>query len=361
MEKMAQIKALNNQRGVAAIVVGVCLMMFLGFAALAVDLGYVMVTRNELQNVADAAALGATRQLGVIYEGLSYGQMPTYACDPAVLINVAREIAVKNGAGGKAVAINDSDVTIGRWNASTRVLTPTLIGPDAVRVRVRRDSSANGPISTFFAMIWRKDTVDVSAEATAALTAQSTAGPGGLPIPVGISRAWFENKSVFCNQPIKFYPTNSPEGCAGWHTYEDTPPNASQLRRILDGLREGSYAAPEATAGATQFEFVGGTIASDFPEMKALFDYCKTLDDGEIDQDRDPTTWTTAVVVYDSSDCTNPNKPTTVIGFSTVTITEVVEAPEKTILGRVVCDNIDEGRGGGGTYGTLGSIPGLVQ
>ena len=168
---MTKMKSLRNQRGVAAIMVGVALVMLLGFAALAVDLGYVMVTRNELQNVADAAALGATRQLGVIYEGFSYGQMPTYVCDPALLINVAREIAVKNGAAGKAVAINDSDVTVGRWNASTKVLTPALIGPDAVRVQVRRDSSANGPISTFFAMIWGKDTIDVTAVATAALTA----------------------------------------------------------------------------------------------------------------------------------------------------------------------------------------------
>jgi hypothetical protein len=95
--------------------------------------------------------------------------------------------------------------------------------------------------------------------------------------------------------------------------------------------------------------------------MQAIFDYCKTLNDGEIDQDTDPTTWTTAVVVYDSSDCTNPNKLTTIVGFATVTITDVYTAPEKTILGRVVCENIDEGRGGGGTYGTLGSIPGLVQ
>jgi len=56
-----------------------------------------------------------------------------------------------------------------------------------------------------------KDTVDVTAAATAALTAQSTTGPGGLPIPVGISRAWFENKAVFCDQPIQVLSDNSPE------------------------------------------------------------------------------------------------------------------------------------------------------
>jgi hypothetical protein len=358
---MMIMRLVKDQQGVAAIMVGVALIMLLGFTALAVDLGYVMVTRNELQNIADGAALGATRQLGIIYEGLNYGELPTYVCDPALLTNVAREIALKNAAAGKYIAINDSDVTIGTWDAVTKILTPTLIGADAVRVRVRRDSAANGPIPTFFARIFGKDTMDVSAMATAALTGQSTEGPGGLPIPVGISKAWFMNKEVFCNQPIKFYPTNSPEGCAGWHSYKDNPASASQLTRILKGLKAGTYVSPETIAGLTEFEFIGGTLSSVFDDMKALFDYCKVLNDGKIDQDKDLTTWTTAVAVYDRSDCSNPNKEIMIIGFATATIYGVLEAPEKTILAKVVCDNVDYGRGGGGPYGTLGSIPGLVQ
>ena len=356
---MVKIKALSNQRGVAAIIVGVSMVMFLGFAALAVDLGYYWVTQNELQNVADAAALGAARQLGVIYEGLSYGQMPTYVCDPARLINVAREIAVKNGAGGKAVAINDSDVTIGRWNASTKVLTPTLTGPDAVSVQVRRDSSANGPISTFFAMIWGKDTMDVRAMATAALTGESSAEPESV-IPVGISSQWFERQpdGGFCGKVIQFIPT-SEDSCAGWNTYERSPADAAYLRRtILEGWVEGTFPPPDSTPYnvGDEFVFVGGNLAKAHTAFLNLFDYMKTRDN-----DLDPTAWTTKVVVYEDDICGNPHGPMTVAGFATAIIKDVGTPPNHIIVASVICDNIDEGRGGGGTYGTLGSIPGLVQ
>ena len=58
---------------------------------------------------------------------------------------------------------------------------------------------------------------------------KSTAGPGGLPIPVGISQAWFKSATGdYCNQNIKFHPTGSMEGCAGWHTYA----------QIVNGQRE---------------------------------------------------------------------------------------------------------------------------
>ena len=65
-----EFKLLRNQRGVSAVIIALLLVVLLGMAALAVDLGYLYVTRNELQNVADAAALAATRQLGEIYQAM---------------------------------------------------------------------------------------------------------------------------------------------------------------------------------------------------------------------------------------------------------------------------------------------------
>ena len=49
---------LANQRGAAVIIVAVSMLTLLGFAAMAVDTGYLMVAKNELQNVADAAGVG---------------------------------------------------------------------------------------------------------------------------------------------------------------------------------------------------------------------------------------------------------------------------------------------------------------
>ena len=47
------------------------LIVLLSFVALAIDVGYMVVVKNELQNVADAGALAGARQLGDIYEPMT--------------------------------------------------------------------------------------------------------------------------------------------------------------------------------------------------------------------------------------------------------------------------------------------------
>ena len=68
----------RNEKGVALVYVAILLVVFLGIAALAVDVGYLMVGKTELQRTADAAALAATRQLGVIYIGMPYNLQNSY-------------------------------------------------------------------------------------------------------------------------------------------------------------------------------------------------------------------------------------------------------------------------------------------
>jgi len=354
----------KNQAGVSAVIVAIVLTMLIGFTALAVDVGFMYVTKNELQNVADAAALAGAGYLGSIYKGLSYDEQQTHEFSRSDIVGVAQQVALKNQAAKMNIVINDADVTIGNWDGTNPLppMAAPIVGPDAVRIIARRDGSANGPITTFFAKIFGIDSVDVSADATAALTGQSTAGPGGLPFPAGISKKWFE-KDEYCNQPIKFYPTGTLEGCAGWHTYDESPANASKLREILEGLTppDRTYESPPVQAGETEFTFTGGTVTSAFDEMKALFDAMKVLNDGVLDADENPDTWTTSVVVYDWDDCRNPHGDITITGFAVVTITEVQDAPDKIIQAKVICDMIESGRGGGSNYGTMGTIPGLVE
>ena len=75
------ISKFKDQRGVTAIIVAVSLTMLIGFAALAIDVGYLYATKNELQNVADSAALAATGLLGDIYTNLPGGSMAGYQCN----------------------------------------------------------------------------------------------------------------------------------------------------------------------------------------------------------------------------------------------------------------------------------------
>lgn len=350
----------KRENGTVVIFVAIVLIILLGFAALAIDIGHITVTKNELQNVADASALAAARKIGSIYETMTYEEQQNYVCNPDEIKEIAKEVGIKNQADKKYITINDEDIIIGQWNPQTKTLTPTLNQPDAVRVIARRDSSANQPISNFFAKIFGKDTTDVRADAIAALTGDSTAEEGGLFVPVGIPRRWFEDPD-FCNKPIKFHPTCPHEpctglGCAGWNgfTYGHS---AIIVRRILTG----ELKSPETIAYKTYFDFTGGDLGGNFDYFKELFDEMKGKNDGVYDSDNDSNTWTTRVVVYDWNDCSNPSGEILIVGFSTVTIYEVLPPPDKTIMGIVKCNNVEPGRGGGGYYGTKGSIPGLVE
>ncbi len=235
----------------------------------------------------------------------------------------------------------------------------------------RRDSNAGsaGPISTFFASVLGINSVNVSTIATAALTGQSKAGPGGLPLPVGISKYFFD-QGCLDNKAIRFSPTGGDKtydelygkSCGGWHSYTDTKTSDSGLREILEGLNNGTFQSPETFAGETRFNFIGGNLSEQtFEAMETLFNTMRIKNDGVYDNDTDPNTWTTTVPVYDSTNCKNPNQSLTIVGFAEVTITDVLGAPDKIIKGTIKCDYVDEGHGGGGNYGTKGSIPGLVQ
>ncbi len=72
--------------------------------------------------------------------------------------------------------------------------------------------------------------------------------------------------------------------------------------------------------------------------------------------------WETAVPIYDRDDCSNPNQSEKVLGFTSVIITDVNQSTQQ-IDGVVVCNRVspEDRRGGGGEYGTKGSIPGLVR
>ena len=63
MNPSSKHKVINNQDGAVALIVGICLVMFVAFSALAIDIGHLYVVRNELQNAADTGALAGARFL----------------------------------------------------------------------------------------------------------------------------------------------------------------------------------------------------------------------------------------------------------------------------------------------------------
>ena len=391
---------IRGEGGIVAVLVALMMVMLLGFVPIVVDLGYSFVVANEVQNIADASALAGARQLGAIYSSLSGPDQATYVCNDTSPIKVAaKDVASKNHAGGKEnILVHDSDIIIGHWDGSS--FTPSLSQPDAVKVIARRDETANGPIKTFFAKLMGTDSLDVSKDAIAALTGQGNSEPEEIEIPIGISSYFFEPGN-FCNDYIKFSPTNDPDACAGWNSFDESPSNDQTIRAILDGEIEAPATTtnPTDTDRVSAFNFVGGDLSTQtFDKLltrfqrdgydvdsagnnindangEPLHDATGTqlevpLLDAEGNQllypdgtPRNKHIWETTLVVYRWYDCSNPNTTIEIGGYSRVLITDVLGPPDKLVVGKVLCDRFSDGdtRGGGEDYGIKGTIPSLVE
>jgi len=352
---------LKGERGAVAVTVAVLSIALFSIAALALDISNAMVARNELQNVADASALAGARQLGLIYQTLPKGTPYTtyHLNSPTVVTNAVQSVALQNHARQVAISIDSTDIVIGVWNSTTRTLTPGNIGPTGVRVKARRDGSTNGAVATWLASIMGINQMNVTATATAALTGTGTVAPGEANAPFGLDELIFSNPD-YCGTPIQFYPTNNPpQGCAGWQTFLESPPNASTEKRIIEGLTPNppTYTSPEISAGVTSLEYIGGNVQSVFPYLIDLFNAKKVSDASS------PTgyCWNVVVPVYESQDCENPNEPMITTGFASACVWNVQGAPTQQIDAKVTCGEVTNGQGGGGSFGTLGSIPGLVE
>src|SRR5574337_2186378 len=84
--------AAGNQSGTVVVVVVLVLVFLFGVAAFAIDIGHLMIVRNELKNAADAGALAGARVLYTAVTGTQF------------FINHAA-----NGIASAAAAANTSD------------------------------------------------------------------------------------------------------------------------------------------------------------------------------------------------------------------------------------------------------------
>lgn len=83
-------RLLKNEKGSAAIMIAILMVVFLGFVALVVDGGLMYLTKSKISNAMDAAALAGAQEL------------PFY---PETAISRAREYALANGANEDALTV----------------------------------------------------------------------------------------------------------------------------------------------------------------------------------------------------------------------------------------------------------------
>lgn len=139
-----------TRRGGTLVLVALLIGFIVALCALAIDLGYLMLVRTELQCAADAAALAAVVDI---------------PDDGAVETAALRYASINTGDSEVLLA---SDVETGAWDRETATfnVAPAAVA-DAVRVRVRRCEARGNEVSLFFATVMGRESVDLEAVAVA--------------------------------------------------------------------------------------------------------------------------------------------------------------------------------------------------
>jgi len=181
------------QRGSVLTLTAASLLALMGFMGLALDVGYVYMVRNELQDAADAAALAGAGQL---FSGSS--SIPDFTVGSAAASSAITNL---NNQAANAALVTGT-ITTGYWDltgSTIEVHTSSLSANDfpAVKVQITK-SGTNGAVNSFFSKALGINTFNPTATAVAVVT-----GPGkGNLFPMVLSQCLFDTY-YGSNGPLK--------------------------------------------------------------------------------------------------------------------------------------------------------------
>jgi len=325
-----------NQRGVTAILVAILLVVLVGFTALAIDIGHLVLARNELQNAADAGALAGARFL--------YNEDGTEV-DPGAN-QIAYDAATANMSENLAVEVdcdfenNDGDVQRGHWcfadssftpnasldpvdlwNVSTEELDNNLDFINAIRVRTRRQST---PVASFFARIFGHQGFQVSTEAVGYIGFAGTLTPKDVDQPIAIC------KEALLNETGQYTCTvgrmiNSGQNVAshetgGWTSFNQDDPctggtNAQEVRDLV------------CAEGNPDLVILGGDIATNGGEIQSAFNQLIQCWEANSVGKTQPWNLTLPVITCPGNNVGTCEKTVGAVNINIVWITEAGEDP----------------------------------
>ncbi len=160
----------RSNRGITLIMAGAGMFCFLGFVALAVDMGMLYRVRNDSQNIADAAALAGAREAFIVPNGDKVAAAKQGA-KSAASANYTPESAAD-------IRLRDADILVVD-NATEHT----------VKVTIRRTVANGNPVTTFFAPIVGIPAASVTATATAEAYIP-TGGPSGPRFGTQCIKPW---------------------------------------------------------------------------------------------------------------------------------------------------------------------------
>ncbi len=151
--------------------VGIMLVVFLVLTALAIDVGYMYVSEEDLQAAAEVSALAGAQSI----KQRIYTQIQSDPKKLKVVVNdkvqpLARASAIESAMGKHAASTlvelasnstnnltENNDITVGFWNASSHSYSPGVTPVNAMQVRTRRTAESAsvglGTVGSFLATI----------------------------------------------------------------------------------------------------------------------------------------------------------------------------------------------------------------
>lgn len=172
--RLSRPSAAQPRRGAIFVLAAFLLVVVFGFAAFAIDLGYITASRAELQKASDAAALAATIEMG---EGYGVGSTMTQSQIETAAKTAVTAVAAENRAAGlNSVYVDGTrDVRLGNysWNGSAWVKTWGVQPYNMVEVTLRRNQtgSTNGdkPLDLYFAPVIGSRQANIETKSISAL------------------------------------------------------------------------------------------------------------------------------------------------------------------------------------------------
>ena len=144
------LKFLRDERGMIMPLVGVMVILGIGVASLAIDMGYLYTIRSKVQATADAAALAGA------------GQLPNINNIREQAISLARKNLPEDENGE---VVTEANVTHGNWNSGTRTYVKDDTPYNAVRVVAQRTAANGNAVELFFAQILGFAEMDIETSA----------------------------------------------------------------------------------------------------------------------------------------------------------------------------------------------------
>ena len=336
---------LNPRAGQAVATVAVALLALLGFAGMAIDIGLVLIVRNEMQNAADAAALAGASQL---YEGA-----------PTPNWTRAQDSAAKAVTRNKVLntALTGGTYQTGYWNMTgtpagmqSKTKNPLLVDDrPGIKVTITKAAGSNGgPVSLILAPLVGISTMNLKVTAVAVVSYPATVAQGQL-MPVAITKCLYDN--------YWDTPTNSPKIDPGTgQPYEFTIKSSYHTN---GGPCYGGQWTSFQT-GDNNVPTVRGFIANGNPNPLSIGDSIwiepgtkNTLFD-ELPQPAD-------VFLPVVDDVTNTHAMNVIVGFAPFHITSSIGKSTKAITGHFLSGKIlPVSNTGGPSYGAV-SPPVLAQ